>query len=49
MINKVFKKLFKNYKKNAVDLNINLKLRPNALSDNDYYNITRLYEKSNKI
>ena len=44
MINKVFSKLFKNYKRVATDLNINLSSRPSELSCNDYYRITEYFE-----
>ncbi len=44
MINKVFSKIFKNYKRVAADLNINLSSRPSELSCNDYYRITEYFE-----
>ena len=46
MINKAFSKIFKDYKKIANALNINLKKRPAELSCHDIYRITEYYEKN---
>ena len=46
MINKAFSKIFKDYKKIANALNINLKKRPSELSCHDIYRITEYYEKN---
>jgi len=45
MINKPFSKIFKNYKKVAKLLNINLNKRPSELSCENFYEITEKYEK----
>ena len=45
MINKAFSKIFKDYKKIANILNINLKKRLAELSCHDFYRITEYYEK----
>ena len=45
MINKNFSKLFKNHKAAAKELNLNLNLRPQNLSNEMYYKITIMYEK----
>ena len=45
MINKAFSKLFKNYKKTAESLKIDLKKRPSELLCEDYYKMTEYYEK----
>jgi len=45
MINKAFKKLFKDYEKIALNLKINLSLRPNQISEKDYYKIVEYYKK----
>ena len=47
MINKVFKKLFNNPKLIAEKIKINLNLRPNKVSDKQYYKITEYFEKEN--
>ncbi len=46
MINKAFSKIFKDYKKVANFLNIDLNKRPAELLCNDYYRITEYYEKN---
>ena len=46
MINKAFSKIFKDYKKIAYILNINLKKRPAELTCHDFYRITEYYEKN---
>jgi len=46
MINKAFSKLFKDYRKTAEFLNIDLKKRPSELLCEDYYKMTEHYEKS---
>ena len=46
MINKAFSKIFKDYKKIANALDINLKKRPAELSCHDIYRITEYYEKN---
>jgi len=48
MINKVFKKLFKNPLDVASKLNINLKLRPSELTENEYFKIAEFYENNLK-
>ena len=48
MINKSFKKLFSNPLKIAEKININLNLRPNELSENEYFRIAEFYEKKFK-
>ena len=45
MINKAISKLFKNPEILSKKLNINLSLRPDQLSENDYYRIVEYYEK----
>ena len=45
MINKNFSKLFKNHKAVARELNLNLNLRPQNLSNEMFYKITMMYEK----
>ena len=49
MINKSFSKLFKNPDSVSQKLNINLSLRPNQLSQEDFYKIVKYYEKYKKI
>ena len=44
MINKNFSKLFKNHMLVAKDLNLNLNLRPENLSNEMFYKITMKYE-----
>ena len=45
MINKSFKKVFKEYKYVAKKLNINLNLRPSDLQPEDFYRLVEYYEK----
>jgi len=45
MINKAFKTLFKNPILISKKMNIDLNLRPNNVSEKEYYKITELYEK----
>jgi len=45
MINKAFKELFKKPIEIAKKININLSLRPNQLSEKEYYKITEYFEK----
>ena len=45
MINKSFKKVFKEYKFVAKKLNINLNLRPSDLQPEDFYRLVEYYEK----
>jgi len=45
MINKAFKELFKKPIEIAKKININLNLRPNQLSEKEYYKITEYFEK----
>ena len=45
MINKAFRILFKNPSQIADKVNVDLSLRPNQLSDKDYYKITEYFEK----
>jgi len=45
MINKAFKELFKKPIQTAEKININLYLRPNQLSEKEYYKITEYFEK----
>jgi 16S rRNA (adenine1518-N6/adenine1519-N6)-dimethyltransferase len=45
MINKAFKKIFKNPQKVAEKINVKLNLRPNELSENEYFKITEFFEK----
>jgi 16S rRNA A1518/A1519 N6-dimethyltransferase RsmA/KsgA/DIM1 with predicted DNA glycosylase/AP lyase activity len=47
MINKAFKELFKNSIDIAKKMEIDLRLRPNQLSEKEYYKITQCYEKIN--
>jgi len=44
MINKAFKKLFKKPLNAAKKININLNLRPNEITENEYFKITELFE-----
>ena len=44
MINKSFKKLFKNSTTIAQNLNLNLKLRPEELDNETFYKIAQIYE-----
>ena len=46
MINKSFKKIFKNNKKLKLIKNLDLTKRPSEISQNIYYEITELYERS---
>ena len=46
MINKAFKKLKINNKIVKDNLNIDLKLRPENLSESQYYKIANFYEKN---
>ena len=48
MVNKAFKKLFKKPFEVAKKININLNLRPNELSENEYFKITKCFEKEFK-
>jgi len=45
MINKAFNKLFKNPLEVAKKINVNLNLRPSALSEREYFKITEYFEK----
>ena len=45
MINKAFNKLFKNPLEVAKKINVNLNLRPSALSEREYFKITEFFEK----
>jgi 16S rRNA (adenine1518-N6/adenine1519-N6)-dimethyltransferase len=45
MINKAFNKLFVKPLEVSKKLNVNLTLRPNELSENEYFKITELFEK----
>ena len=45
MINKAFNELFNDPVSIAKKLNINLNLRPNQLTEKDYYRITECFEK----
>ena len=47
MINKAFKELFENFIDVAKEIDIDLSLRPNQLSEKEYYKITQHYEKIN--
>ena len=47
MINKALEKLFKEPHEIAKKININLRLRPNQLTEDKYFKITRFFE--NKI
>jgi 16S rRNA (adenine1518-N6/adenine1519-N6)-dimethyltransferase len=49
MINKGFKELFKNPILTAKKLNINLNLRPNQLTEDEYFKITEFFENQTKI
>ena len=44
MINKAFKELFKRPLQVAEKININLKLRPNELTEDEYFKITKFFE-----
>ena len=44
MINKAFKKLFKNPLEVSKKINVNLNLRPSGLSENEYFKITEFFE-----
>ena len=44
MINKAFNKIFKNPLEASKKINVNLNLRPNELSENEYFKITEFYE-----
>jgi 16S rRNA (adenine1518-N6/adenine1519-N6)-dimethyltransferase len=44
MINKGFIKLFKNHLEIAKKINVSLNLRPNELSENEYFKITKFFE-----
>ena len=46
MINKGFKKIFKNYLEAQKKLNINLNLRPSDLTQNEFFKITHYFEKN---
>ena len=45
MVNKAFKELFKKPIEIARKINVNLSLRPNQLSEKEYYKITEYFEK----
>ena len=45
MINKAFKILFNNPTLIAEKINVNLNLRPNKVSEKEYYKITEYFEK----
>ena len=45
MINKAFNELFKNPSNVADKLNINLNLRPNKLTENEFFKIAEYFEK----
>jgi len=45
MINKAFKEIFKDPLQVANKININLSLRPNQLTEKEYYKITEFFEK----
>ena len=49
MINKSLKRLFKNIDAVAVELKINLKLRPQELDELTYYKIANRYDKISNI
>ena len=49
MINKVFANLFDDSVVHAKKLNIDLLMRPNQLSENEYYKIVEYYEKINNL
>ena len=44
MINKAFNELFKNPNLIAKKINIDLRLRPNQLTEKDYFRITKYFE-----
>ena len=44
MINKAFNKLFKQPLDVAKQINVNLNLRPNELTENEYFKITEFFE-----
>ena len=44
MINKAFKEIFKNPNEVAKKINVDLNLRPNKLTENDYFKITEFFE-----
>ena len=46
MINKAFNKLFKKPLKVSEKMNVNLNLRPNELTENDYFKITNYFENN---
>jgi 16S rRNA (adenine1518-N6/adenine1519-N6)-dimethyltransferase len=46
MVNKAFKSLFKNPAQIAKEIKIDLSLRPNQLSEEEYYKITECFEKN---
>ena len=46
MINKAFKQLFKKPLEVAKKINIDLSLRPNQLSENEYFKITKVFENA---
>jgi 16S rRNA (adenine1518-N6/adenine1519-N6)-dimethyltransferase len=46
MINKAFKQLFKKPLEVAKKINIDLSLRPNQLSENEYFKITKVFENN---
>jgi 16S rRNA (adenine1518-N6/adenine1519-N6)-dimethyltransferase len=48
MINKNFKKLFSQYEEISQKLEIDLNLRPGALSENQYYKMCEFFESMNK-
>ena len=45
MINKAFNRLFKQPVEISKKINVNLSLRPNELSENEYFKITEFFEK----
>ena len=45
MINKAISRLFKNPKILSQTLNIDLSLRPDQLSEKDFYRVAEFYEK----
>ena len=49
MINKSLKKLFKNIDAVAVELKVNLKLRPEQLDELTYFKIANRYDKISNI
>ena len=46
MINKAFNKLFKKPLKVSEKMNVNLSLRPNELTENEYFKITNYFENN---